>query len=779
MNSNIRIKCIYLENFKLFDNLKMDFSNGLNVFDGPNGYGKTSMFDAIEYLITGDIKRVTTCQVLDGKYKYQKVFFAKDYRKDVVVKAEFTDGKDSFVLVKRVEGHRDGISTVDNNPKKLKEITKTYIIPDFEYAEYDEKYLISIDELNEVQIKYFGSTSQTLFSLLYYIQQEDRLDYFKCNESGRVGSINTLFQIGSEKEKFEKIKQTKKKMSDLIKSIDKQIEELQKNVCQDIENMPGSQAAYHKLLKKDIEWDKIEPSISNKESFDYIIHTLKNVKELVLNQKNYNCDLINQNYNRFLSNEMVNKQLEAYLILEEIGEKRDEYEKKKELFSFLSAEVNKVKSLDYINIDYIKLGEHLHKENESQEIIRYVEEYRQIEKTAQSAQKSINELLKVREQLVASIQEEIGLHDSKCPFCGHDWEKKKTLVEHIQSTTEDIGALLGSTGKHLKEISDTVQKLYLSHFSDDINNILNNMLENQLFLSFSSLELRNDLEKANYVRDFFVKNNIKCLHLDEFTLENMANSIEKIKILIKEAIVVLPEEYYLKKKECEFDRIFKDNFFDINDISEINLESIQEKEKYLEYQFVFQEKKKSKQVDELIRKSSCLKNEISKKMDSYMKDWKTSINKYQGNIISKIEIPFYIYSARILQSYQGGQGILIRDRNTKDEVDAIRFTTPDEEHDVLYTMSSGQLSGILLSFSLALHKIFANDGPNVLFIDDPVQCMDDLNIVSFVELMRTEFPDIQLLISTHEKNFANFIVYKYKKYNLPLTRHNLKEITEN
>lgn len=84
-----------------------------------------------------------------------------------------------------------------------------------------------------------------------------------------------------------------------------------------------------------------------------------------------------------------------------------------------------------------------------------------------------------------------------------------------------------------------------------------------------------------------------------------------------------------------------------------------------------------------------------------------------------------------------------------------------------------------MSFSLALHKIFANDGPNVLFIDDPVQCMDDLNIVSFVELMRTEFPDIQLLISTHEKNFANFIVYKYKKYNLPLTRHNLKEITEN
>lgn len=778
MNSNIRIKCIYLENFKLFDNFKIDFSNGLNVFDGPNGYGKTSMFDAIEYLITGDIKRVTTCHVLDGKYKYQKVFFAKDYRKDVIVKAEFTDGKDSFVLVKRVEGHRDGISTVDNNPKKLKEITKTYIIPDFEYAEYDEKYLIPIDELNEIQIKCFGSSSQTLFSLLYYIQQEDRLDYFKSNEIGRVGSINTLFQINSEKEKFEKIKQTKKKLSDLIKSVDKQIEELQRNVCQDIENMPGAQAEYHKLLKKEIEWDKNEPSISNKESLDYILHTLKNVKELVLNQENYNHDLVNQNYNRFLGNEMINKMLEAYLILDTIGEKRDEYEKKKEIFSFLNTEINKVKSLDYININYTKMGEFLHKEKESQEVVQYVEEYKQITKTAQSAQKSINELLRVREQLIASIQDDLGLHDSKCPFCGYDWKEKKVLVANIQSTTEDLDALLGSTGKHLKEISDTVQKLYLHHFLDDMNNMFNNMLENPLFLSFFNLE-KHDSEKASYVREFLIENNIECLHLDEFTVENMENSIEKIKTFIKEAIVVLPEEYYLKKQECEFDRIFKDNFIELNDISEISLEAAQEKEKFLEYQFVLQEKKKSKQVDELIRKSGCLKNEILKKMDSFMKDWKTSINKYQGNIISKIEIPFYIYSARILQSYQGGQGILIRDRNTKDEVDAIRFTTPDEEHDVLYTMSSGQLSGILLSFSLSLHKIFANDGPNVLFIDDPVQCMDDLNIVSFVELMRTEFPDIQLLISTHEKNFANFIVYKYKKYNLPLARCNLKEITEN
>lgn len=215
----------------------------------------------------------------------------------------------------------------------------------------------------------------------------------------------------------------------------------------------------------------------------------------------------------------------------------------------------------------------------------------------------------------------------------------------------------------------------------------------------------------------------------------------------------------------------------IEDVAEMKEGDILQKAEYLKYKFILQEREKSKKIENLKRKKACIEGEISKKLNQYMKDWKASIDKYQGNIISQIEIPFYIYSARILQSYQGGQGILIRDKDGKEELNSIRFTTPNEEHDILYTMSSGQLSGILLAFSLALHKIFVNDGLNIMLIDDPVQCMDDLNIVSFVELMRTEFPNIQLLISTHENSFAGYIGYKYKKYSLPVQRCNLKEIS--
>ena len=55
----ITIKRLYIENYKLFSQKEIDFSGALlSVFDGPNGYGKTSIFDAIELLITGKISRV-------------------------------------------------------------------------------------------------------------------------------------------------------------------------------------------------------------------------------------------------------------------------------------------------------------------------------------------------------------------------------------------------------------------------------------------------------------------------------------------------------------------------------------------------------------------------------------------------------------------------------------------------------------------------------------------------------------------------------------------------
>ena len=775
--NKIFINRIYLDNYKLFENFTLDFKNGLNIFDGPNGYGKTSLFDAIEFLITGDIKRVTTCEVLDGKYKYQKVFFAKDYKKDVIIKAEFCRDNETFVLVKKVEGHEDCNSSTENNPKKLKEITKTYLISDFEDVEYSDTNLITLEELEQRQKAFFGDTSQTLYTLLYYIQQEDRLEYFKNNETSRMGSINSLFQIDTEKQKLEKIKLAKKKVGELIKYLDQQIGELQSSLCADLENVPGAQVKYKKMFKKDVIWDVEEPVISSKESLDQTLHILEGIRETILNQEYLRGDLKNIKYKSFLNDEMLETQLKAYIIMNNIQDDIDQYKENKKKFLFLKNEATKVKTYDYINIEYQQLGKFINKEDDCAQLILKVSEYRLIEKNVLETQKSISELISIRGQLLEISRDEDFLVDGKCPYCGYDWKEKEVLSKNIEKTTNDVNALLGTAGKQMKEIGDVIRETFLKNVWSDMESIISDLEGDALLGAFMEFDENDIVQKYKYVDNFLNDNLLNIVISEEFSINNMEKDIQQIQNVIRELIYVLPEEYYQKKNEYQFTSILNEYFLSIDDVTEIKEADISEKKDFLKYKFILQEKEKTKKIQLLERKKKCIETEINKKLSQYMKDWKASIDKYQGNIISQIEIPFYIYSARILQSYQGGQGILIRDKDGKEELNSIRFTTPHDEHDVLYTMSSGQLSGILLAFSLALHKIFVNDGLNVMLIDDPVQCMDDLNIVSFVELMRTEFPDIQLLISTHENSFAGYILYKYKKYNLPAKRCNLKEIS--
>ena len=59
-------------------------------------------------------------------------------------------------------------------------------------------------------------------------------------------------------------------------------------------------------------------------------------------------------------------------------------------------------------------------------------------------------------------------------------------------------------------------------------------------------------------------------------------------------------------------------------------------------------------------------------------------------------------------------------------------------------------------------------------IDDPVKTMDEINIASLTELLRNEFYNKQIVISTHEEEVSRYIRYKFSKYNLKTLSYNLK-----
>lgn len=101
----------------------------------------------------------------------------------------------------------------------------------------------------------------------------------------------------------------------------------------------------------------------------------------------------------------------------------------------------------------------------------------------------------------------------------------------------------------------------------------------------------------------------------------------------------------------------------------------------------------------------------------------------------------------------------------------------EEKQDILYSMSSGQLSAVAISFLLCMNQVYGKHNPcSVLLIDDPVQTIDDVNIVGLVDLLRYEFEDRQIFISTHEQTFEWFLRYRYSKADKAVKIFNMKEI---
>lgn len=95
----------------------------------------------------------------------------------------------------------------------------------------------------------------------------------------------------------------------------------------------------------------------------------------------------------------------------------------------------------------------------------------------------------------------------------------------------------------------------------------------------------------------------------------------------------------------------------------------------------------------------------------------------------------------------------------------------DEEDGVVPELffSSAQLNTVALSVFLGGALSSHNPEVKTIFIDDPIGHFDDLNVLSFIDVIRTIISetDWQIIISTHEENFYEIMKVKLnpKYYN--------------
>ena len=135
-------------------------------------------------------------------------------------------------------------------------------------------------------------------------------------------------------------------------------------------------------------------------------------------------------------------------------------------------------------------------------------------------------------------------------------------------------------------------------------------------------------------------------------------------------------------------------------------------------------------------------------------------------MLNYIEIPFYIYSGKLIQTFQEGLGLFCYSGSKDDSLTEFKIAVSknglDRQLDVTSKFSSGQKNVTNIALMLALKKIAQTD-LDIFMIDDPCQSLDELNIASFVEIIKNEFKDMQLILSTHEDRIAGYINYKCEK----------------
>lgn len=771
----MKIKKIEIHNFKVFQNIIIDFeSSDLIVFDGPNGFGKTSIYDAIELLFTGKIRRFDDLRgrLIDGRESFSEHPFLCDYADgDISIKIEFLKD-DTLHILERVANRDELIYSVDFSFYKL------YFKNEFIS---DEKSLIQNEEEYLSQI--LGSNYRQNFQFLNYIEQEDSLFLLRSQDKNRKHHISYLFNVYEFENKISKIDKLKNKISELCNSDKKkEIDELKESI-NNIEEFLASEfkgTDYIKLFpEKEILWDLEDFNYQNI-SYENLFNedgTITRLKKLIENKGLFRSYIRNEKISSIISE---TERIESFLLYYKFLPQREALRIQKNEY----LNTNKIiKQLTEFSIDNIK-DDSFEFELEGFDFIEEVliSNLNQGHESLKVKFKELDELESIyskikesREKLVDNIKNLKEAEDIEttgtCFLCGYDWDNIDDLLENIEIQSVSLEGITSSKSRIFNEELINFKEDVILSIIEILNQKITEIKVDVVFINkFLSIDevffntVKKEFENIDF--DFNEYLNETLSSESVIDVENITPKLNSLKVEIELDGI----ETYFK----EFFTQYFENKFDLLD--SIEIENLILKENYLKYEYsLLQNEILDKNKLELVNKESKFSN--AKTLEENLKNlnniYKKSLKEYQKKVIKDIEIIFHIYSGRIMQDFQGGLGLFIYS-----DKDGIRFqTNPSKTFDAVFSMSSGQLSALIISFTLALHKKYSQN--KIILIDDPVQTMDEINIAGFIELLRNEFYSNQLIISTHEDMASAYMRYKFKNYGLAQKRINLKSYSVN
>lgn len=799
----MKIKSMEIQNFKLFDTNFDSLQNveeaNLVLFNGPNGYGKTSIFDAIELALTGKIKRILEYSEKLGVAKNEscdsKILIA-DEKKEAFIKLVLEENGCEIELQRVYVPPLIKESNAENNPYKIFEKFRRRVF-------VEGKEILDFEAQEKFLEKYYIKDIEEFFDKCCFLSQDEHLQFIKEARSKKATGMDFLFKMPykqqDELDKINKIilslKNSNRKkdlgyitiLENSRKKLENEINEL-KEPIEKIAEFKEEGVEYIQIFpEKSIQWDKEIPLL-NEEEFEDAIEEIEQLMYFSQHKEECLKFIFNKPLQDLLStfngNEAINcadNTLEYayryYALLKNEQRIEKQYNLQQQF-----AEIKKYienRKIYNINWETIKTEKLL----DEQSISNIEEEIRQIENLKKSqgiVSVAISSITEARVSLMNYVNEAMErsvIEKDRCPLCDAPYENREILEQKILEKEIKLQSLCDETAKEVKMRIDDLYVKYLDNLLIILGDKLKNVVSEEIYVKLQ--EVKENRSKIYEIKEVLQKIDLSLPEEYQEDIIKISEGYEKLSLNIKVHLKEVQQE--IEERLITNDFWYKyGKYYDKQEENFLKVETylLQIKKKYIKNVFYnLSMKLINKKIEELNKIDERLKklNKIYKELYKYKEAIEKGVQAYKKEVICDIEPLLYVYTAKILQQKFNGRSIFISTDKDVKKIELINSGA--DNHDILYNMSSGQLAAVALAFLLCMNQVYAQQQYlPILLIDDPIQTIDDVNMVGLVDILRFEFDNTQIFMSTHEQKFEWYLKYKYERVGKKIESFNMKNI---
>ncbi|MGG2027938.1 AAA family ATPase [Gottfriedia sp. S16(2024)] len=852
MSNGFLIRNIYIKNFRGYEEKTFAFferqeeNRGLILLSGSNGYGKTSLLDAIEWCFTGTVQRLKEDYIARKEKKnknLKKCLIRHNGRNEDVIVEVNAVYKLNDVTIRRVfNGADESLAFAPdysqffvNGNNILEQKTIDYVLDEPISKDFYERYTCSYEKNLRVYEKsreniydmfssFFGGTKEieTIITNL----DGDKKDKNKRGIIDQLDlKIKTEIKLDFDKKK-EKYEETVEELNSLLKA-------KQNNEIEDMSTL-----IYPKQLLFNEE-EVPESILDSKGNMDEkVIHLkkqrnyLKNIKIIQdkaisyhystqfkadLEKRRYYDEFIKRIYHPYaeLKEEITSIQGKTIQAITEVNQMYRLYHKdllKSSKPSLEGVKILKDLSTKLKNINVVQI-------EQFKTIDSKLVEYQNIEAELKGFNSADDELNAMR--LLVDHKSGFEIHRSnghkKCPLCGSEenFANQNILIASIaKNILGEIDTKRNELQQKLTDYQKEVNIIYQS-FYEYLDTIINIRLKNQ----------KNLLSNFNMLNEFANYCNLFNLNLDELSevtinqkkhnLENELPDDKKIQSLEEMIIkgLIGDNEVLFGMLDTNGNRMsttvfqlldtngkinaiqlfikeyqnIKEAFPLIMEVDKVNPVDLESKIALLDQLIIHLETDEEltlKQKKVLNLKSSYRASEEAyikkikelEKLKEILKELKNVRNQWDKKMVENLKIPLQQIYRRI-NRHTNIQDINLLVQGKTNPLASLNANVNNEEVAATNILSAGQLSVMALAIFLTISMGQKENTFKCFFLDDPIQTMDDLNILSFIDLLRTElavtnknnrFID-QLFFTTCDENLERLITHKMKSFGVNYT----------